>query len=192
MDLLQRPIALTSSLSKIQESYATEWILEDVEDKISEFQFRRLPGTSTVQALIYLMHKWHSVLHTPGKLIRIIFLVFRKAFDLVKHNRLLKTFINIGVRPALVGWFASYLHGRSQFTSFQGEQFELMRINGGIPLGSKLGRIAFLLKVNRLPRNEREWQCEASEDQDTIIFVDDTTLSEVIDMAQHQLWWFSW
>ena len=55
VDLL-RPIALTSTLSKIQESYATEWIYEDVKDEISEFQFGGLPGTSAVQALIYLMH----------------------------------------------------------------------------------------------------------------------------------------
>ena len=108
VDLL-RPIALTSTLSKVQESYATEWIYEDFRNKISEFQFGGVPGTSAVQALIYLLHKWHSAMHTSGKVIRIVFLDFRKAFYLVDHNKLLKTFTGIGVRPALVGWFASYL-----------------------------------------------------------------------------------
>ncbi len=65
VDLL-RPIALTSTLSKVRESYATEWIYEDVRDKISEFQFGGLPGTSAVEALIYLLHKWHLAMHTPG------------------------------------------------------------------------------------------------------------------------------
>ena len=149
LDLL-RPIALTSTLSKVQESYATKWIYEDVPDKISEFQFGGLPGTSAVQALIYLLHKWHSAMRTPGKVIRIVFLDFRKAFDLVDHNKLLETFTGIGVRPALVCWFASYLHGRSQFTSFQGEQSDLRKIRGGVPQGSKLGPIAFILKINHL------------------------------------------
>ena len=188
VDLL-RPIALTSTLSKIQESYATEWIYEDVKDEISEFQFGGLPGTSAVQALIYLMHKWHLALHTPGRAIRIVFLDFRKAFDLVDHNKLLETLMNIGVRPALVGWFSSYLHGRSQFTSFQGEKSDVQKIKGGVPQGSKLGPLAFILKINNLPQitipNEREWQCDASEDQDTVMFVDDTTLSEIINMTQH-------
>ena len=128
-------------------------------------------------------------MHTPGKVIRIVFLDFRKAFDLVDHNKLLETFTGIGVRPALVGWFASYLHGRSQFTSFQGEPSDLRKIRGGVPQGSKLGPIAFILKINHLPQvaipNEQEQICEASDDQDIAMFVDDSTLSEVITITQH-------
>ena len=188
VDLL-RPIALTSTFSKVQESYATEWIYEDVKDQISEFQFGGLPGTSTLQALIYLLHKWHFAMHTRGKVIRIVFLDFRKAFDLVDHNKLLETFTNIGVRPALVGWFASHVQGRSQFTSFQGEQSDLKKIKGGVPQDSKLGPILFILKINQLPRvnslKDQEQICEASEDEDTVMFIDDTTLSEVINMTQH-------
>ncbi len=120
VDLL-RPIALTSTSSKVQESYATGSIYDDVRDKISEFQFGGLPGTSAGQALIYLLHKLHLAMHTPGKVIRIVFLDFRKAFDLVDHNKLFATFTVIGVRPPLVCWVASHLHGRSQFTSLQGE-----------------------------------------------------------------------
>ena len=79
---LLRPIALTSTLSKVQESYATEWIYEDVKNQISEFQFGSLPAHLPFKAcMIYLMHKWHLALHTPGKVIRIVFLDFRKAFD---------------------------------------------------------------------------------------------------------------
>ena len=77
-----------------------------------------------------------------GKIIRVIFLDFRKAFDLIDHNKLLNTFIQIGVRSALVGWFASYLKGRSQVSTFQGDQSDLKRIKGGVPQGSKLGPIS--------------------------------------------------
>ena len=128
-------------------------------------------------------------MHTPGKVIRIVFLDFRKAFDLIDHNKLLETFIKIGVRPALVSWFASYLYGRSQMSSFQDTQSELRRVKGGVPQGSKLGPIAFILKINQLPlvtkTNELDELSNESEDQGTVMFVNDTTLSEVINVSQH-------
>ena len=124
------------------------------------------------------------MLHTPAKVIRIVFLDFRKALDPVDHNKLLETFINIGVRPALVEWFASYLQGRSQFTSFQGEQSILREVKGGVSRESKKCPMAFILKINQLSQitipREREQTCEASEDEDTVMFIDDTALSEVI------------
>ncbi len=102
--------------------------------------------------LIDVTHKRHLAMHTPGKVIRIVFLDFRKAFDLRDHNKLLETFIIVGVRPALVGWFASYVHGevhgRSQITSFQSVKSDLRKVKGGVPQESKLAPIAFILNIN--------------------------------------------
>ena len=53
-----------------------------------------------------------------GKIIRISFLDFRKAFDLIDDNKLLENFTRIGVRLELIGWLGSYLRGRSQITTF--------------------------------------------------------------------------
>lgn len=53
-----RPVSLTCVLSKLQESYAVEWILEDVRNKISESQFGGLAGSSAIRALVYLVHNW--------------------------------------------------------------------------------------------------------------------------------------
>lgn len=87
---------------------------------MSPFQYGSLPRTSTVQTLTYLMHKWHLAMHTQGALI--------------DHDKLLETLTNIGVRLALVDWFGSYFHGRSQMTSFQAVQSE---IKGGVPQANK-------------------------------------------------------
>ena len=76
VDLL-RPISLTSTLSKVQESYVNDWIYENVYDKISSSQFGGLPGTSTIHALIYLLHKWHMAMESPQRIVRITFLDFR-------------------------------------------------------------------------------------------------------------------
>ena len=65
----------------------------------------------------------------------------------------------------------------------------MREIEGGVLQRSKLGPIAFILKINNLPQiiipNEQEWQCDPSEDQHTIMFVYDTTLSKIINMAQY-------
>ncbi len=111
-----RPISLTSVLSKVQESYVVGWVHEDIKGKVSEAQFGGLPGSSAVLALVRLAHNWYSAMENHGNVVRIIFLDFRKAFDLIDHNKLLQNFEKIGVRPALLAWLGSYLQGRSQVT----------------------------------------------------------------------------
>ena len=81
-----RPISLTSVLSKVQESYAVEWIIEDVQKEISLFQFGGLAGSSAVLALVYLVHNWYQNMDSTGKVIRVSLLDFRKAYDLINHN----------------------------------------------------------------------------------------------------------
>ena len=78
-----RPIALTSVLSKVQESFVVDWINEDIHDKISDSQFGGIRNSSTSLALLYLIHKWYEAMDTPNRIIRIIFLDFKKAFDLI-------------------------------------------------------------------------------------------------------------
>ena len=87
-----RPISLTSILSKVHESYVVEWVHEDIKGKVSEAQFGGLPGSSAILALVGLAHNWYSTMKNHGNVVRIIFLDFRKAFDLIDHNKLLQNF----------------------------------------------------------------------------------------------------
>ena len=104
-----RPISLTSVLAKLQESFAVKWMYEDIDGKISDFQYGGLPGSSAVYTLVNLVHKWYKATDESHRVVR-IFLDFRKAFDQIDHNRLLETIRKIGVRPALVNWLAFYLN----------------------------------------------------------------------------------
>ena len=87
----------------IQESYAVEWILNDTEDQINECQFGGLARMSAVLALILQLHKWNLAKENNRKIVRITFLDFRKSFDLIDHNRLLRNVNDISVLPGLIG-----------------------------------------------------------------------------------------
>ncbi|CAB4000776.1 Hypothetical predicted protein, partial [Paramuricea clavata] len=57
-----RPIALTSTISKIQESYVVDWMYDDIESKICKEQYGGVPRSSAVLALVHLLHKWNKAL----------------------------------------------------------------------------------------------------------------------------------
>ena len=102
-----RPISLTSVLEKVQESYAVQRVYEDIDGEISDVQYGGLPGSSAALALVNLLHKWCKAMGEPHRVVRIVYLDFCKAFDLIDHNKQLENFKPIGVRPALVSWLAS-------------------------------------------------------------------------------------
>jgi hypothetical protein len=102
-----RPIALTN-----------KWINEDINGKISNSQNGGLPRSSKLYALLNLLHNWYRAMDEPQRVIRIIFLDFRKAFDLIHHNILLRNMKEMGVRLAFIQWFGTYLNKISHHTKF--------------------------------------------------------------------------
>ena len=100
---------------------------------------------------MHLVHNWHKNMHRTGKVARVSLLDFRKARDLINHNILLENFMNIGVRPSLIRWFATYLQGRRQMCTFRNQKSECKSIKGGIPQG-RIGRLAFFIKINQLAK----------------------------------------
>ena len=97
------------------------------------------------------MHKWYEVMDTANRIIRIIFLDFKKAFDLFDHNILLEKMKCIGVRMALIKWFTTYLNERSHYTELGNATSGLRVIRGGVPQGNKVGPTAFIIKINNSP-----------------------------------------
>ena len=179
-----RPIAITSIFSKIQESYALEWMLDDSKENISRRQFGGIPGSSPVLALLEMLHNWYSAMETLDTVIRVIFLDFTKAFDLIDHNILLSDLKEVGVRPALLPWLASYLSQRQQRVKFDGKLSEFQYINAGVPQGSKIGPFSFIAKINRLP--DVAVTRNSINTEQVSIFIDDTTVSEILDVTNHK------
>ena len=78
----------------------------------------------------------------------LIFIDLSKAFDTVDHHILLKKLVNCGVKNANIVWFKSYLSNRKQYVSYDGGKTDNKAITCGIPQGSILGPLLFLIYIN--------------------------------------------
>ncbi len=101
-----------------------------------------------------------------------IYLDFKKAFDRVPHLELLNKLNHIGISGTLWKWFEEYLTSRRQLVSINGTQSSLLPVSSGVPQGSILGPLLFLVYINDLP------DCVSS--AKTYLFADDTKCSQLI------------
>ena len=83
-----------------------------------------------------------------GNIAVAILLDLKKAFDTVDHKILLKKGYAYGIRGIFLKWFESYLSGRTQYVVFDGVQSETHRVDCGVPQGSILGPLLFILNMN--------------------------------------------
>ena len=163
-----RPISLLSSFSKVIEKCMAIRLMEFITRHgiLYEYQFGFRPNHSTNMALHLLIDKISQALDNNKGFVGVA-LDFGKAFDTVNFSILLRKLEKYGIRGNAALWFSSYLHGRQQFVVADNSSSALRPIVCGVPQGSVLGPILFLLYVNDLPR---------SSDLLPIIFADDTNV----------------
>ena len=135
-------------------------------------QFGCLKGTSTSFCLLDMMHTWLSYLDSPNRHLRLSFLDFSKAFDRISHNVLIKKLVDLGLRRCLIPWIISFLSDQRQPIKI-GEAFlDWLPVNAGVPQGTKLGPILFLIMINDLSILTPE--------TNLLKFVDDVSISECL------------
>ena len=169
-----RPISLLPCLAKVLESIVGQWIRSILEPQFDPHQFGCRRNRSTTHALTAMLHAWQSTLDRGGAA-RAVLVDFKKAFDLVNHNLLLQKLFTRGVPHCLLKWFFSYLQNRSQRVRIGKNHSEWSQLNGAMPQGSRLGPLSFLVLIDDL-----EVGCLVHK------FVDDTTLTELLDNRTKQ------
>ena len=164
-----RPISVLPTISKITEKIVFNRLSKYLTDHSilhsNQFGFREKLSTS--MALLELIDKLTEA--ADNKLTSIgVFIDLAKAFDTVNHKILLCKLEHYGIRGIPLSWFHSYLTNRKQFVVINKFSSDCAQITCGVPQGSILGPILFLLYINDLN--------SASKVLQTIMFADDTNL----------------
>ena len=144
-----RPISLLSNISKLFEKlmYSRLYGFLNVYNCISELQFGFRAKHSASHALVSITEKIREALDS-GHFACGVFIDLQKAFDTVDHNILVSKLEYYGVRGIAKNWFTSYLNDRKQFVSINGYKSALNVIKFGVPQGSVLGPLLFLVYIN--------------------------------------------
>ena len=164
-----RPISTLHFLNKVFEKLMYKRLIcfLDHFNILYERQFGFLSKRSTADAMLQFTDEVYNTFNNNKYLIA-IYLDFSKAFDTVDHNILLGKLNLIGVRGVILSWFKSYLCNRSQFVSVSGAASDTRAVEIGVPQGSVLGPLLFLIYINDM------WK--ASSKLTFVHFADDTTV----------------
>ena len=165
-----RPISLLSSFSKLLEKVAAKQMIQFLNkyNLLYEHQYGFRPKHNTTHPVLHFLDKIYNSWNKKEPEYSLgIFIDLTKAFDTCDVSILIQKLYHYGFREESNFWFFNYLNGRKQYVSINGISSKYTEMTCGVPQGSILGPLLFLILINDLPKASSFF---------TLLFADDTTL----------------
>ena len=179
------PISVLPIFSKILERVVHNQLYEYLENNkflsSQQFGFRR--NGSTTSAVVYFTDIVRKSMDR-GQLTGALFIDLRKAFDTVDHSTLISKLPLYGIGHAEQRWIQNYLTQRSQIACFEGELSQEEEITYGVPQGSILGPLLFLIHINDVHLYTENCKTIMHAD-DTVLLLSDKTEAEINKAINH-------
>ena len=177
-----RPISITSVICKIMERIVRDTIMGHLEycNLIANDQFGFVKGRSCTLQLLTCMEEWTNLLD-KGSSVDVVYTDYSKAFDTVSHPKLLHKLKGLGIGNTILNWLKDFLEGRLQRVRVDDSYSHWEKVRSGVPQGSVLGPILFLVYINDLPEELKDSSLKLFAD-DAKIYKEDQTDRDAQDL----------
>lgn len=166
-----RPISILGTIAKVFDLIMSIKLKDKLISLIIIEQHGFMKEKSTLTNLLIFSDYVSNALNS-GYQVDTIYLDFKKAFDSVDHTILIGKLYNMGISGSVLRWFFNYLTNRTMVVRIKGNLSEPFKINSGVPQGSHLGPLLFLLFINDINQNLKFSKI--------LLFADDIKLYSII------------
>jgi hypothetical protein len=191
-----RPINILPAYEKVLESVVKTQLMNYLErNKILIDEQSGFRSTHSCETSLNLtLSAWKEMIE-DNKIIVAVFLDFKRAFETIDRELLLRKMEQYGIKGAELSWFRSYLSNRSQETKFYEKISDAINVQLGVPQGSVLGPLLFILYINDIKNVLRYSKLNLFAD-DTLLYIAADTLDEAVNRMNDDLvslfQWLAW